>query len=937
MKRKFSKILGVGVTLALLTSLLLTAAPVAALSAPSVTFPTAADAVISTINADYTIRFQLGQQLTGGTTVTDAPGAYELAEIGDSFVITANAGGDTATFTFTAGTVAVAMSGAGGYVSPTITFAAAGEVATVTVATVSATTGRCNGTWARTGTPTAAVTVGAAADTITIVFPSDTAVTTTPTATIVAAPGWINEIWASATTSAIAPVGTVATRTVVVTLTAGDRIGEGAEVRIAITAGVTNPSTIGSYYLTVATSKETTAVTSAAYSITAPIIPTLAGIVSVYNPAGVLMTQTTGGTAIATAIDYASITTGWVIKIGPGTYTENPTTGDAGVTFVATGTKEETIITGTFTINQNLTTLNGLTITGRIVGTGATNATIKNCVLKPGAFATLLALNAASTPVAISNTSFAATGTTVTAGITIASGATVTVTDSTFTVDADGTDIVSSATSLTVTNSTFTGAGAGIVVNTGTTSITGSTFDGLVTALDINDGTVSVSSSTIKNSTGNAIDIAETTTTVVKITGNNINTTAATFYGIIIASSVEADTDVFVLFNNISNTLNIKNEDDATLNATHNWWGAATGPAAASISDLVNTSGYLGGAVTPGAAAINFNVTTFATGISSLTAATTAKVDVSASIPVTGAPKMVTIIGAANYAANPQGAAPATAIAGGFFDVYAGAPVSAWATGDEVLIKLYGAVKADTVVYAWSPLTGTWALCTSQGISTFGGYGWVKVTTTTTPALTDLIGTPFVLVTPPAVAPTLAAPTISAPLTGEKDVSLRPTFAWTPVPGAAAYYFELADNPNFVVPLMKLDGDMGRLIVTAYQHMIDLEYSTSYYWRVKAVSGTVLGKDLVASTWTSGVFITEAEPVVEVPPAPVWTCPLDGLTFDTREALEAHVAIAHPPVEPIVIPAEKVITPGWIYAIIGVGAVLVIAVIVLIVGTRRAA
>ena len=80
-----------------------------------------------------------------------------------------------------------------------------------------------------------------------------------------------------------------------------------------------------------------------------------------------------------------------------------------------------------------------------------------------------------------------------------------------------------------------------------------------------------------------------------------------------------------------------------------------------------------------------------------------------------------------------------------------------------------------------------------------------------------------------------------------------------------------------------------------------------------------------------------------------WICPQCGLTYSTRAKLEAHAEWAHQPVEApdiiiepnveviVPLPAETPITPAWIYAIIGVGAVLVIALIVLIVRTRRVA
>ena len=85
MKKKFSKILGVELTLALLCSLLLTAAPVSAIGVPSVTFPLTTDAEISEVNADYVISFRLVDALAPtdkivitfpeGTTVDTSPTA----------------------------------------------------------------------------------------------------------------------------------------------------------------------------------------------------------------------------------------------------------------------------------------------------------------------------------------------------------------------------------------------------------------------------------------------------------------------------------------------------------------------------------------------------------------------------------------------------------------------------------------------------------------------------------------------------------------------------------------------------------------------------------------------------------------------------------------------------------------------------------------------
>jgi hypothetical protein len=98
---------------------------------------------------------------------------------------------------------------------------------------------------------------------------------------------------------------------------------------------------------------------------------------------------------------------------------------------------------------------------------------------------------------------------------------------------------------------------------------------------------------------------------------------------------------------------------------------------------------------------------------------------------------------------------------------------------------------------------------------------------------------------------------------------------------------------------------------------------TTYYWRVRTTSP-------LYSPWSEARSFTvesmEVAPPVEVivPPAP-----------PTPEiVVEPKVDVVIPPTPPVQV-TEEVITPGWIYAIIVVGAVLVIAVIVLIVRTRR--
>jgi hypothetical protein len=165
-------------------------------------------------------------------------------------------------------------------------------------------------------------------------------------------------------------------------------------------------------------------------------------------------------------------------------------------------------------------------------------------------------------------------------------------------------------------------------------------------------------------------------------------------------------------------------------------------------------------------------------------------------------------------------------------------------------------------------------------------------------------GTPVEM---PSVGPTLLSPT-----PGDMAVPVRPGFAWTPMPGATTYQFILATDQA----LTKTVGGTPALVTSPnFGLSADLTYDTTYWYAVKVTVPT-------SSPQSIGSFHTMATPKAEV-----FTCPIDGLTFTTRAALEAHLAAAHAPVKPV--------TPAYIWAIVIIGAVLVITVIVLIVTTRR--
>jgi hypothetical protein len=134
-----------------------------------------------------------------------------------------------------------------------------------------------------------------------------------------------------------------------------------------------------------------------------------------------------------------------------------------------------------------------------------------------------------------------------------------------------------------------------------------------------------------------------------------------------------------------------------------------------------------------------------------------------------------------------------------------------------------------------------------------------------------------------------------SPACGAEDITLTPNFSWYEVVGAASYEIEVSLAEDFATLIVS-----GTPTINAWDGIPELEYGTTYYWRVRAIKA-----DGTPSDWTYCLFSTMEEPTTPAPP-----------------------------ITPVTIVTEE-ITPAWIWVIIGIGAALVIAVIVLIVTTRR--
>ena len=849
MKKRFSKILGVAVTLAMLSSLII--APMAgALTAPSVSV---SSLVIST-DATYTLTFQISATLANptGTISVTFPAGFSVFNGTTSAQIAATSGIGTSAFALTTATTTVA-----------------GQVVTIAIP---------------------------------------------------AAGGTMNTQGA---------------------------IGVGATVQMvigtAIANNVGNSDTPGTYTLSIATTKETTAVTSAAFTLTVPVIPAVAGIVQGFNAAGVKLYENTGNNAISKALP--NIVPGVVrIVVGPGTYDENaPLAIPAGVTVVSSAGAATTIISdanlagggGDVTIVGTVlapSVFDGFTVTGGIAATDM--VTVQNCVLSNAAGAALTFAGAGVTTAlapakSIGNTISAApaVGAGSQAGMAVAAVAAfvastndiINIAATTATLVSPGTAITVGATAtITVTGATVKGASGTGINNAGTATIASSSFSTLSPALSIGAATATT---TVSTSTFDACGFASTTVPMAAI---NITTAAPASLSIsssTISNSPEAilrtaavagisAANIFVNFNTLTgNVLSFVNGDTTVgnfIDASNNWWGVSTGPAVASTGNVYTTP-YLSAQVTNQMLA------------PAVAAGTTTSWQTTAGVDIIISGLATNTIAAAKYTSNPAGTVvPANVVVTTYFDVYRRGAVAA--VGDSVTVRFYGIKSNAATVYAFSNTQGVWVLANGQAVDQFRGCVTVTITSTSTPNVSNLTGLAFALVEPSAVVLPPDAPEVLTPKFGDMAAAIQPTFTWTAPATSTSYEFVLAEEIGQDNKFAIIDYS-ATTTINGHVARESLKYGTVYNWRVRAVSAAG------SSDWAEGFFTTATEPE----PAPEPVPPVKIIQQDAPPAPE--IILQVPPTE-----APVNVIPGYLlWTVVAVGALLIIAVVVLIVRTRRIA
>jgi len=235
------------------------------------------------------------------------------------------------------------------------------------------------------------------------------------------------------------------------------------------------------------------------------------------------------------------------------------------------------------------------------------------------------------------------------------------------------------------------------------------------------------------------------------------------------------------------------------------------------------------------------------------------------------------------------------------------------------------AIDRNTSAYYYSTLQQAWWPCSTVAVAGNNAYVIVTVGAATSPTAAEMAGTPFVLVSvPPAPVVTITSPDI-----GAYDIPVSPMFTWDAVPGALRYELTLSEDPTFAIIEWSYNVDDN-----FYKATDDLRYSTTYYWRVRALTGEPyqVGPAWVTPsgpwstgifTWSTGIFTTEAEPV------------------EAGEVTLPDITVESPDVTvtpgDVTVDVAPVVPDYLLWTIVGIGAVLIIALIVLIVRTRRVA
>jgi len=182
-------------------------------------------------------------------------------------------------------------------------------------------------------------------------------------------------------------------------------------------------------------------------------------------------------------------------------------------------------------------------------------------------------------------------------------------------------------------------------------------------------------------------------------------------------------------------------------------------------------------------------------------------------------------------------------------------------------------------------------------------------------------------------------PDPEVPDQGLQGAPLLPSFVWEAASGAVSYDLQLSISPAFTSTIVDTN-----ITVTGYTCTVELAYDLDHYWRVRSVAA-----DGTKSAWcTIQNFHTRLEPIEQLPPVTIVPPPTPTIILPTPQVTvvpqditvvppDITVNLPTPTITTIssTIEMPEEVTPIYIWVIVAIGALLTIAVIVLIIRTRR--
>ena len=236
-------------------------------------------------------------------------------------------------------------------------------------------------------------------------------------------------------------------------------------------------------------------------------------------------------------------------------------------------------------------------------------------------------------------------------------------------------------------------------------------------------------------------------------------------------------------------------------------------------------------------------------------------------------------------------------------------------TAPPVTLTTSGEPGASTVSFATNPVPGPLPTTTDMAVSNTAGVatGAYTITVTgtdTTPTAFDTMVNLNVFAGAPAAGPALTSPADAA-----MDEPLLPTFTWAALADATTYTLEVDDDPGFG----SIDYTVSGLTGTSHTATVELDFLTTYSWRVRGDNICGGGADSAVFTFTTLLFPGDCQPgaaaVVEFEDdleggATGWTSSGAGDTWGLSSARTSSGANAFFAVDPVTQSDQRLISPA---------------------------